>query len=129
MSVRSDYKVEELRKQIAVKRDTRIANAKEKFAYESDTAARRDEWRKEAEAAVRSLHRRLKTMSDTELQGFRVKRAPSYNEYRTPEDERDREIREAQASFERAMRRLDAISSDAGIVSLTPSMLTDVFGL
>lgn len=128
-SVRSEYTVAELRKQVTAKRDKRIRKAEETCAHESAISARRDEWRAKVEADVRSLHRRLKTVTDTELEHFRIKSAPSWSSYRTPEGARDREVSDANASYERAVLRLDAIKSDKGTLHLTPSMLNDLFGL
>lgn len=129
MTVRSEYNVADLRKQIGAKRDSRIAKAEETFARDSDYTARHAEWRTEAEASIRALHRRLKTVTDAELAGFRVKAAPSVREWRTPEEERDRQISDANETHDRAMRRLDAMRSDKGVLSLTPSMLREIFGL
>lgn len=128
-SVRSEYSVAELRKQITARRDNRIAKAEETCAHESDVKARRDEWRAQVEADVRALHRKLKTATDAELEHFRIKGAPSWSSYRTPEDARDRLIGEANDSYDRATRRLDAIKSDKGTLYLTPGMLNDLFGL
>lgn len=129
MSVRSEYSKKELRKQIDAKRDERVRQAQETFAYDGDIAARRDEWREEAEKSIRALYRKLKTITDAELSGFRVKSTPSRNSYSSPESVRDREIKYANSEQAQAIRRLESIRADDDILRLTPSMVRDLFGL
>lgn len=129
-STRLDYTLTALREQITAKRDRRIKAVEQEFSSARDLAARRDAWRTEQERRVRALARRLKDLRDNELESFSIPSCPSEaSRYRPPESERDTEIEKANANYAWAMRRVDGLRAPDGVVSLTPNMLRDWFGL
>lgn len=129
MSVRLDYSVDSLRKQITDRRDRNIAAAEAAYAEALDLPARRDAWRAEQEKRVRSLARRIKAVPDNELGSFEVPSCPTLSRWDKPADERDRAIEKAEQQYTWAIGRLDGLRTKDGVLSLTPTMLRDWFGL
>lgn len=132
MSARLDYQVTKLREAVTAKRDQAIAEAHATFEHDSNLAQRREEWRNEQEKRVKALARRLKDVPDNELASFSIPSCPSTSDHyyrRSPEGARDEAIEKAEADYARRTRRLDAVRSEAGVLSLTPNMLREFFGL
>lgn len=129
MSVRVEYEVAALRKQIEAKRDTAIRAAQAEYDEMADLPARREKWRAEQERRVRSLARRLKDVPDNELGSFKVPACPTNDRYRTPEVRLKEAIADAEKACERALRRLEGMRAKDGVLHLTSAMLRDWFGL
>jgi hypothetical protein len=132
MSARIDYHVDKLREAVTEKRDKAILEAEEKYAKDSDLAGQRETWRIEQEKRVKALARRIKDVPDNELGSFAVPACPANSDHyyrRSPKGARAEAIEKAEDDYARRMRRLDAVRSDAGVISLTPNMLREFFGL
>lgn len=132
MSARLDYHVDKLREAVAEKRTAALTEAHAEFDRDSNLAARRDEWREKQEKRVKALARNIKSVPDNELGSFSVPACPSNDDRyyrRSPEAQLNEAVEKAEKDYERRMRRLDAVRSEAGVISLTPNMLAEFFGI
>lgn len=132
MSARMDYHVDKLREAVVEKRDKALADAEAQFAKDSDLAGQRETWRAEQEKRVKALARRIKDVPDNELGSFSIPSCPATSDsyYRkSPKGARAEAVEKAKNDYARRIRRLDAVRSEAGVISLTPNMLAEFFGL
>lgn len=132
MSARIEYHVDKLREAVTEKRDKALADAEAKYLADSDLVGQREVWRAEQEKRVKALARRIKDVPDNELGSFSIPACPSNDDRyyrRSPKGERAEAIENAEKAYTRRIRRLDAVRSEAGVISLTPNMLTEFFGL
>lgn len=130
-TARLDYAKDQLRVQIEQRYDKRVEEADIEYGAMLDLEQRRDEWRAEAERAVRELHGRLESARDNELESFRLPACPRLDRYSTaPKKRWEEQVEKARDSRDRALGRLEGIRADAnGTVSLTVNMLREWFGL
>lgn len=129
MSTRLDFKIQDLREQVEARYAATVRKAEEAYVATLDMTARRNEWRAEQETRIKALAEGLPNLPDNALESFRIPKCPREDRYRTPEDERNREIKGAADRRDSALRRIEGLHAPSGAVSLTANMLRDWFGL
>ena len=133
-TTRLTFEVEDLRKQITDRRDERIARAAARRDRALDLEGRVADWRKEQEKRIKDLARNIGTKPDSVLSGFKVPSAPSWGDddgwsRRDPNAAYEKEVLEATTQSENYLRRLNALTTKSGSISLTAKMLSDYFNL
>lgn len=127
MSARNEFSKKDLLVALERQQHETVRKAEETCREEMDFSKRLETWRTEAEKQVRRLARNLKTVSDYELTQFEIPSAPRKGYRYDPEGDRDRAYHLARERYLKRVARLNAMPG--ATVSLTPKMLTDLFGL
>lgn len=131
-TTRMTYAVAALREQITAKRDKKIAAAEAAYEEKMKVGERRDAWRAEQERSIRALARKVKNLSDAEIESFHIPPCPRIDTRygASPESDRNQAINQARQAYEWAIGRLEGLAkSGSDTVTVTSKMMRDWFGL